>query len=148
MADYTPARLRIGGDITRAQYRAIQAMTDDTAEVVFGQCYEIWDDQACGGAFAALEGYLTEQQIAFDRSSSPALGYDGALTQYRPGMREPLEFLIAGDPAEPVVPVPALQALITAGEGKELTLEELLAHLRALCGPVLPPLPPFSVRPD
>jgi hypothetical protein len=148
MADYIPARLIIGGEVTDEQYQTIRRLTNNTTEVFREPFYEVWDDHACGGTFASLEDYLMEQQIAFDRFSSPALGYDGSLTQYRPGMREPLHFLAAGSPAEPVVSVPAIQALIRAGERGELTREALLARLQELCGPVLSPLTPFSVRPD
>src|SRR6266508_3358085 len=55
LADYTPARLRIGGEVTHEQYRTIQELTDEGAQVDLGQFYEIGHDRTRGGAFAELE---------------------------------------------------------------------------------------------
>jgi hypothetical protein len=145
MADDTPARLRIGGEITQAQYQAIQRLTDEGAQVSFGHCHEIRHDRARWGAFEALEAYLIEQQIPFDRYSEPALGYDGRLAQFRPGMDEPAEFPASGDTGEWVVPVGAIRPLLHRHWPTGPTLEELVEGLRTLCGPVVAPLPKFSV---
>jgi hypothetical protein len=146
LADYTPAHLRIGGDITNEQSLEIQRLTDDGAEVAFGWLYEIWHDEARGGEFAALEGYLTQQEIPFDRYSAPALGYDGRLAQYRPGMSQPLEFLASGDHQERVVPLADLQSILSSYPTDGPAGEALVSQLRALCGPVVGPLPKFLVR--
>jgi len=148
LADYTPARLRIGGEVTHEQYRTIQELTDEGAQVDLGQFYEIGHDRTRGGAFAELEAYLTEQHMAFDRYSAPALGYDGWLVQYRPGMHEPVESPASGDNQERVVPVQAIHTLLTDCPLDGPAGEELVARLQALCGPVIGPLAKFLVRRD
>src|SRR4051812_28864105 len=71
MADYTPAHLKIGGEITNEQYRAIQRLTPSGAGAVWWESYDLWDNEARGGAFPELEDYLTAANIAFDRHSEP-----------------------------------------------------------------------------
>ena len=146
MADDTPARLRIGGEITQTQYQAIQQLTEQGARSSFGRVYEIRHERARWGAFEALEAYLVEQAIPFDRYSEPALGYDGRLAHFRPGMEGPVEFQASGDTGERVVPVGAIRSLLNRHWPAGPTREELLEGLQQLCGPVLEPLPKFSVR--
>jgi hypothetical protein len=145
LADYTPARLRIGGTITHDQYLEIQRLTVDGAEVSVGQFYEIGHDRARGGEFEELEEYLIKYGIAFDRYSEPALGYDGRLAQFRTGMGAPVEFIASGDNQERVVPVSAITLILSSHRPNSSVCDELAVHLMALCGPVLSPLPEFSV---
>jgi hypothetical protein len=147
VADYTPAHLRIGGEITDPQYQAIQRLTSDAAEVVAGEFCEIWDHQARGGAFPELEAYLIEESIAFDRFSEPALGYDGRLAQFRPGMAEPAEFTASADDHERLVAVREIEAILSSHLRQGGSRDSLVARLRVLCGPAVAPLPRFSTRP-
>jgi hypothetical protein len=146
VADYTPACLHIGGVISDDLDQDIQRLTEDEAEVSFGYLYEIGHDRTRGGEFEALEGYLVAQQIPFDRYSEPALGYDGRLAQFRPGMREPIEFTASGDNHERVVPVRTIQTLLDAYPPEGPLGEELARQLRALFGPTVAPLPKFLVQ--
>ena len=146
MADYTPAHLRMGGEITQKQYQEIQRLTNDGAEADWGECYDLWDNQAPGGEFPELEAYLTGANIAFDRYSEPALGYDGQLAQFRPGMDEPLEFTASGDNEERLVPVREIEAILGSHPPIGPAGEKLVERLRTLCGPVIGPLPRFRVR--
>ena len=147
MADYTPAHLRIGGEITAAQDQEIQRLSHDDAEMVLGQFCEIWDNQACGGEFPEIEEYLITENIAFDRFSEPALGYDGRLVQFRPGMDEPMEFTASADNEERLVPVREIAAILSAHQQDGSPGEALVERLQIVCGPAVAPLPRFSIRP-
>src|SRR5205823_83230 len=124
----TPAHLCIGGEITEQQYQAIQRLTSDDAEAVAGEFYEVWDHQASGGAFPELEAYLIEESIAFDRFSEPALGYDGQLDQFRPGMAEPVAFTASADHEERLVAVREIEAILSSHHRQGGSSDSLVAR--------------------
>jgi len=107
MSEYFPAEIHIGGPISRAAlpdlFRAICAegvslkdydgpqATEESLEEAFreGQVVRLCDAQACYGQFDALEAFLVEQRIHFDRHSDAFCEFSAENVHYR-GEGEPL----------------------------------------------------------
>jgi hypothetical protein len=116
MADYYPGEIHIGGPIPQAMppdlMDAIVAQglslggygeakaTRESLEEAFqeGQVVDLYDEQACCGRFEALEAFLVERGIHFDRHSDARYEYDAENVYYR-GAAPPLVGLAtqAGD---------------------------------------------------
>ena len=107
MSDYFPAEIHIGGPIPRAAlhalFRAIcvervstkdydgPQATEDVLEKVFkeSEVVHLYDSQACYGQFDALESFLAEHRIHFDRHSDAYCEFSAENVYYR-GEGEPL----------------------------------------------------------
>ena len=107
MSDHFPAEIHIGGPIPRAAlpglFHAICAegaslkdydgpqATEESLEDAFreGQIVHLYDTQACGGQFDALEAFLVEHHIHFGRHNDAYCEFDAENVYYR-GEGEPL----------------------------------------------------------
>lgn len=147
MPDLLPARIQIGGRISRENFEAIKAMLESYKSGA-------WDDEltatekelsffttrAPGGAFYDLEQYLIEHVIPFDRWSEAGYGYDGEIVYFRAGMKEPARYP-ADQEGNPQVSVSAVGKAIE----ETRTYEDLVARLKEL-GPFdIEELPPLEV---
>lgn len=59
----------------------LSARTEETGQLVLA----LYDDQARWGQFDALEQFLQDHQIAYDRHSDGKYEYDAQLVRFRPG---------------------------------------------------------------
>jgi hypothetical protein len=107
MADHSPAVIRIGGPVTRACLRGLIAVaslegaslvdyggpvaTYEALENAFteGCVVTLYNDQASGGTFDALETFLVGYGVHFDRHSDGFYEYN-AENVYGRGGEEPL----------------------------------------------------------
>lgn len=120
MSDRFPGDITIGGDIPRRlldslaeiiasegvsidwQYTldkaAVRAAIEDA--VAHKETVRFTDDEACYGGFEALEDFLVEHGIHFDRHSDARYEYDGENAYYR-GVR--VIAMLAGQNSDPLV---------------------------------------------
>lgn len=111
MSDRHPAEIRIGGGIpTSLVEPLLEAISEDRIKLEHGECafkpgtprdliealqndgtLRLVDEEADGGTFDNLEGFLVTHTISFDRMSS-GHDYDACLTRYRPHLGDPITF--------------------------------------------------------
>jgi hypothetical protein len=111
------------------------------------------DTQKVGGMFEELEAGLVDAGIAFDRLGGSYSGqWADSLAHFRPGMREPVEYVTDADHSDGYVPVKALRAAMeTLGANLEASPLDLQGAARAAfarwrdVAPVIPELPPFEL---
>src|SRR5438045_2325303 len=109
MSDRFPALIEIGGPIPRSRVSellarvqatglrwdwcedAVKAATPEELLAELrqrdSQVLSIGDDEALGGMFSDLEGFLVRHDIAFDRRSEAKYEYDGEIVFFRRGMK-------------------------------------------------------------
>ena len=132
------ANITIGGRVTRTQWEAMveaEPLLDnylpdrrrnrdknDQNPHIFGQGpLELYAPQATWGHFEALEAYLQEQGIPYDRHADGNWEYDAVEASWRPGMGDELSVFASSD-GDIVVKASRLIEWIRKG----LTLPEVL----------------------
>ncbi len=160
-ARYT-AWIRIGGTVERAKTESLlEAIRQAYVKVDWGEApleptgpddllavrsdERLWlcDEEAKYGEFPKLEETCRNLGLAYQRFCEGWCGYDAEITDWRPGMDEPLIRTCSNEDSE-IVLVDAstvVEALTAIEEGR---CQEAIGRLRSLC-PQVPDLPPFEI---
>ena len=126
---------------------------DDLVEILSDGLLWLCDDQATGGQFDALERWLEEHHVPFDRKSDGKYEYDAEMVLYRPHLPELLCFITDAS-GEPVVPASKLKPVDEAlsRARREPTRSGMLEAVRAAqqqlqsaLPPSLAPMAPFHI---
>ena len=156
MSEWVWAKIEIGGTVSRPQLtRLVDEFNvsplpagQNTPETV--RFLGLEDSKARYGQFEALEAYLVEQAIPFDRASDGTFEHSPEVRRFRPNRADsgsdPLQHWV--DRIAPCdyddQPVVAL-ADVTKAIAETKTQKELVARLTETCGPAVSELPPLNV---
>ena len=166
MSDKVPAWIEIGGNIPREHVPAliecirssgvagsfgsgevvVHTADDllDLARDVTGNLgtLKLYDERARNGEFRALECFLEEHGIGFDRRSDGAAEFSPEIVRFRPGWPAPTTG-IRDNLGREVVPIEYVEeALEMLRAGK---IDEAIAHLAAFVGEDIPALTPLEI---
>lgn len=162
MADFMPAHIYIGGEVTLAQLTAMLPVIreegcdfewSDTAKVDFTHAADLLDNlddehlhlashHSVGGMFEVLEKFLRTNGIAYNRFSSGESDIDASVNFYRKGFKEDIDLTTTSD-GDPIMPASAaIEAFNALKVGNVHAALEALAPYQRY---VVPPLPPLQL---
>ena len=141
-----------GGSFTPSEARELLEACEDDDGV---RLLRLYDDQARGGQFEALETFLQEHEIAFSRRSDGKYEYDPEVVESRPG-RAPVYWTTdhGGNPTVQVAGLleieqmlgHAIQQLSDGMASRALAeLRTAAERFRQQLPPSVPPLEPFEI---
>ena len=163
MSEPIPAKIEIGGRITRSQFDEMLRLEGfELGDPGTGPMYEgaslessptprlvIGYHSANYGEFPDLEAYLVSNGIPFDRHSDARYEIDAEEVCFRSGMEKPLVSTGTQDDASPVVNQADVAKAIEQAASAEDAVESIrgllkLHYLRA----EIAPLPPLEIEDD
>lgn len=164
MSDRVAAKIEIGGKIPAKLISGLlKAITTDAPRVDWGGpefepknatalvqrvqanaegLLKLYDEEASGGTFEAIEDYCCEYGIAFNRHSSACADDDAELCWFRAGMAEKATRLATEGAEELVLREPVAKVL---EELRAARYAEATTQLQELLGDDIPPLLPFVI---
>ncbi len=118
----------------------------DAAELLEGRrdsLFHLCDDEARYGEFPELEKTCHRLRLSYRRHSEGTCGYDAGLTDWRPGMREPIYRRSSNEHThEPLLlpseVKPALEALLAGNTKRAIKILQRIM-------PTISALPPFEI---
>ena len=104
----------------------------------------VWlcDDEQPWGEFEALESFLQEHNIPYDRYTDGRYEYDCELVQFRPGLG--LQCCVTNKAGQPLVDRAEVAAVLTLLERSQHA--RAVNKLRKLLSPTVPALPSFAIE--
>lgn len=167
MADYFPGAIQIGGALPRHLAPALAEVitaasalaerteapeilrtVDDLLLAVDpeSRALRLYNHEASYGCFSALEDWLREHGIAYDRQSHARYEFDGQAASFRLGIGLVERTATQdGAPTTPLDDLRPVRELLTAALAEPTTarVKSALDALEIATGPDVPPLEPF-----
>jgi hypothetical protein len=162
MSDAIPGKIFIGGKVPHKALRGLLvAIREADVRLEFGEeqflpktakdllsnldgfflC--LCDEQAAYGQFTALEDFLKENGIAFDRMSDGGYEWDAKEVLFRPGKKEVTRPTTQNGLS--VVPRAVVEEALKLLLSSPLPIREVCALLETALGPEVPALGPFTI---
>ncbi len=146
MADYMAAHIEIGGKLARTKLNELLSLIHELSAEDYSssppnqeylqKCRDdkkpivLYDDQARYGEFPELEQFCIENNLTFNRHSSPKYEYEGQIRLHSPDSGE--QFIGATDDGEPYLKLSELKNYQERG----LSLQEVIEKVAEYDGHV------------